>query len=184
MHIANRIAPELYQLQSLRSEVYICYTYIYVYVPMLYISNTVCACAGSFHSATRLRPIFPSRKGNAVPSLAGMCAGINAHRGGFLAYHCMDDYAMPGLMRRGIENAEKLYSGLASRGWSAGLRWVPERNEGQECILKGTGVFRSRADGRMYRVVCLFVQGRHCVPGAVSNACHDFLPVTRPVLLL
>lgn len=138
---------------------------VYKYTPILYLRGP--------SDPSCLRAIFSaSERQRNVPSLAGMCAGINAHRGGFLAYHRMDDYAMPGLMRQGIEKLEKRSE---AGGVERELRWVPK---GQECILKGTtGVLRTPRDRRMYRVVCLFVQGRHCVPGSFQRvprfpACH------------
>lgn len=126
----------------------ICVIYIHINTYLYYI------CANLPLHAT---PYDLFGLGKATPSLTGMCAEINAHRGGFLAYHRMDDYAMPSLMRQGIEKLEKRRE---ARGWSAssvGFRRVRnafERDDGRV----------SPRDRRMYRVVCLFVQGRHCVP--------------------
>lgn len=164
--------------------------YVRIYIPILY-PNIAYAFARALCSATRLRfdlsaSISPPRKGNAAPSLAGMYAGINAHIGvGFWRIIVWTITRCRALMRRGIENAErKLQQSLArSPRVERGLRWVPERSEGQECILKGTGVFRRPAtDGCIELYACLS-RGAIVSPDS-SNACHDFLPVTRPVLLL
>lgn len=110
--------------------------------------------------------------GKATPSLAGMCAGINAHRGGFLAYHRMDDYAMPGLMRQGIEKLEKRRE---ARGWSAnsvGFRRV------RNAFWKGRrACFERRVtDGCIELYACLS-RGAIVSPGSFQRvprfpACH------------
>lgn len=103
------------------------------------------------------------------------------YRGGFLACHRTDDYAMLAepTGRRGWKRS---YSNLelAQRVEQRPLSFGA--SEGQECVLKEPSIFRSVASccrrHDASNSACL-PRDPIVAPGASFHACHDFLPVTR-----
>lgn len=117
---------------------------------------------------------FRHWKAATPPPSAEFGALEQMYRGGFLACHRTDDYAMPRPAGGAVETQLQRTRTSRQRGGWSGDHWVPEQARVRECAFWKKQACSEASPAATLVELCLFAQGPHCCTRGSFHACHDF----------